>query len=93
MDDHKEITKELLEEWDFSHVNKGKFENIKLKYFVKNGVSLFYNDSPPNNTYFVGYGFMFDGKYYASTFRWISDPKDLKEIYESITGKPIEEPL
>ena len=93
MSDHTEITKELLEEWDFSHVDNGKFENIKLKYYAKNSVLLFYNDSPPYNTYFIGYGFMFNGKYYASTFRWISDPKDLKGIYESITGKLIKEPI
>lgn len=89
------ISKELLKALDFKLCKPKFFENIDLPYYAKDNVLLFFNNSPPNDTFLVGHGFMHKGKYdegvkyYASTMRWINKPKELEEFYSVITGNGI----
>jgi len=70
---------------------KSKFENIVLDYWVHECVCLFFNESPPEDTYLIGYGFTFDGKYYASTFnnQWITEVHTLQNLYFALTGEEL----
>ena len=66
------------------------FDNIDLPYWVKNGVCLFYNESPPENTYLIGQGFSYENLYYAARNRWIDSVHELMNIYFAITGEELE---
>jgi hypothetical protein len=83
------ITKEFLESHGFV-LREPAFENIGLPYWVNNGVLLFFNKSQPFYSFYLGYGFMEVGKYYAATMRWIDKEEQLKAAYLGIIGKPLE---
>ena len=68
-------------------LKEGIFENIVLPYYCRNSVCLFFNGSPPENTFLLGYGFVFDGKYYCATFQWIDTVEPLEVAYPILTGK------
>ena len=87
------ITNKILDELEFGQLQDSRFENINLRYRVKNAICLFTNEQEFNDSYLIGHATMWNGKYYLSTFRWISDIQDLKSIYKAIIGKPIEEPI
>lgn len=87
--DESPLTEENLIKLGFKKCGKSPFENLELDYWAKDAVLLFYNSSPPYNTYKAGYGEMRWGKYYAVTFRWINKVYQAKEIYEAITGEEL----
>lgn len=90
--DLRPLTKEVLNQLGFVLNDKSPFENYNLPYYVYDSVCLFYNDSPPYNTYLIGYGEQRFGKYYATTFRWINNVHDLREIYKAIKGRELTTP-
>jgi len=75
-----ELTEERLEKWDFKKMPP-LFENISLPYWVKDSVCLFFNESPPENTYLTGYGFTHKGVYYAATQEWIKYAHEIQNFY------------
>jgi hypothetical protein len=84
------ITNEYLDSLNFGSNPENTILNISLAYRVKNCICLFYNE-PFAGSWLIGHGYMYDGKYYATTFRWITKKEDLVKIYESIIGKSITE--
>ena len=73
--------------------NKEAFENFNMPYYAKEGVLLFFNTPETQwseNDFYVGYGEMRCGKYYAVAFRWINKRSQLIQIYEAITGREID---
>lgn len=94
--DYKEMTQpiELSEEWlsdkaGFKLIENPEIENVKLKYWAKDALLLFFNESAPFNTYLVGYGFTHEGKYYAATHRWISKVHELQNVYREYRGNEL----
>lgn len=83
------LTSEWLLKFGFTKVNTHSFENIKLKYYCKDAVCLFFNGSPPENTYLTGHGFNLGMEYYASTAKWIDSVHELMNYYYAITGKEL----
>lgn len=84
------ITEELLLKAGFEkNHRKGIFKNINNNYWVNNCVCLFYTETPPENTYLLGYGFMYDGEYYASTSQWIHYFHELQNAFRVFTGKEL----
>lgn len=85
-----DLDDKVLEQLGFEYVESG-IENIKMPYYAKDAVVLFYNPPPslPKNTYYIGFGFSYDGKYYAATFKWINKVEQLRVIYEATTGKKL----
>ena len=93
MSKDKKITTEYLSENGFRQ-NPATFEDLMMPYYVKEGVCLFYNDSRlPNeeHNYLIGYAEMRMGKYYATTFRWISDQEQFETIFLAIQGRNLKE--
>lgn len=91
------LTTGILEELGFKNVGQSKFELYKnLHYWVKNSICLFYN-TPVKTDYqaafLIGYAEQRQGKYIATTFRWIKSEEELTQIYEAITQKKIDEPI
>lgn len=85
------ITNKLLDKLDFGQLQSSSFENISLRYRVKNAICLFTNEREYEDSYLIGHASMHSGKYYLSTFRWIDNFGELKRIYEAITNKPIKD--
>ena len=88
------LTIDILEKLKFKNVEENKFENFEMSYWVKNGICLFYN-TPINTDYqdsfYVGYAEMRQGKYHVTAFRWIDNLEELTKVYEIITQKLITE--
>jgi hypothetical protein len=88
-----ELSNELLISLGFTLITGGSFENIKMPYFCKDAVLLFFNESRTEheyNSFLIGYGFNdFSGKYYAARFKWIKSLGELEAIYNSITNKKL----
>jgi len=87
------ITDKILDELDFAQLQDSLFENISLRYRVKNAICLFTNEQEENDSWLIGHASMHSGKYYLSTFRWIIRVDQLKSIYDSIIGKSIKDPI
>lgn len=88
------LTVKILEELNFRDNKEIVFENIKMPYWVKAGVCLFYNTpikTDHQDSFYIGYGEMREGKYYAVAFRWINSLEELTRIYEAIVLKSISE--
>jgi hypothetical protein len=66
--------------------------NISLAYRVKNCICLFYND-PFSGSWLIGHGYMYDGKYYATTFRWITKKEDLVKSMNQLSVNQLPKPL
>ena len=91
------LTTAILDELGFKDNGQSKFELFEgMSYWVKNSICLFYN-TPINKGYqdsfYIGYAEMRQGKYVAVAFRWIDSVEELTQIYESITRKLITEPI
>lgn len=65
------------------------FENCLNPYWAKDGVVLFFTETPPVNTYLLSVGFTFEGKYFAATSRWISEVHLLQNYYYAHLGKEL----
>jgi len=94
---YTELTTSILNELGFNDNGQSKFELFEgMSYWVKSGVCLFYN-TPVNedfqDSFYIGYAEMRQGKYVAVAFRWINSLEELTQIYEGITRKLITEPI
>ena len=91
------LTTGILEELGFKNVGQNKFDLYeKLHYWVKNGICLFYNTPVKTDyqeSFLIGYAEIRQGKYIATTFKWIDSEEQLTQIYEAIIGKKITEPI
>lgn len=84
------LTREYLDELGFIFNEESPFENIKMKYHVKDSVLLFFNEGEHNkNSFLIGYGECNFGNYIAVTFRWISTKEQLHEIFKAVKGKEL----
>lgn len=84
------LTQELLLESGFKSNEKSPFEFLRMPYYVKKGICLFYNTPVQigeENTFLVGYAEMRGGKYHATTFRWIRTLDELERIYDAVLGR------
>lgn len=86
-----ELTPEWLIKFGFEkrHSDWSPFE-IKMNYWVHECLCLFYNESPPKNTYLVGYADLRMGVYSVVTHRWINTVHDLQNIFHSFRGRELE---
>ena len=91
------LTTDILKELDFKDNGRSKFELFtNMNYWVKDCVCLFYNTPvyPDNqDSFYIGYAEMRQGKYIAVAFRWIDSLEELTEMYESIKQKKITDPI
>jgi hypothetical protein len=72
------------------HLKKDVFSNIKMRYWAKDAILLFYNESQSEYSWLIGYGYStFGGNYHAATFRWIDQEQDLRDIYKAILNKEL----
>lgn len=83
------LSKKYLLSKGFKLHKGNSFINCILPYYAKDAVLLFFNDSPPENIYLIGYRISEKEGYYAANFRWIDKPKQLEEIYKAIIGKKL----
>jgi len=77
----------------FKLVEESQFENLNMSYYVKEGVILLFNNPVTEynkNDFLVGSAEMRCGKYYAVTFRWIKEQKDIIEIFKAVKGKDLD---
>jgi hypothetical protein len=90
------LTTDVLQELGFKNIGQSEFELYdNLHYWIKNGICLFYNTPVKTNyqeSFLIGYAQMRQGKYIATTFKWINSEEQLTQIYEAIIGKKIDEP-
>lgn len=86
------LTKEWLERFKFSLVkaSDSPFLNCGMDYWVKNAVVLFFNESPPENTYLLGFAECRFGVYQCVTRQWIREVHELQNAYSIWTGQEIE---
>jgi len=91
------LTTAILDELGFKDNGQSKFELFEgMSYWVKNSVCLFYNtpiSKDHQDSFYIGYAEMRQGKYVAVAFRWIDSVEELTQIYEAIIGKKIDEPI
>lgn len=85
----KKLTVSFIKKCGFALVKKECHENIKMPYYAKDAVLLFYNESAPKGPFLAGFGFIHNHKYMASTFRWIHTRNELINLYSSLTGKSL----
>lgn len=89
------LTEEWLVKLGFEKVMKpNTFKNHKLPYWAINGVILFFNESPPENTYLACVGdfvsdFKCGGEYIALGRLWITTVHDLQNFYFANVGKEL----
>lgn len=83
------LTSEWLLKFGFEERPKNTFKNIALPYYCLNGVCLFFNESPPDNTYLMGYGFNHSSDYYVATARWVDSVHELQNYYYALTGEEL----
>lgn len=87
------LTPDILEEFNFNNVGPCEFDSYNnFHYWVKNGICLFYNTpikTDYQESFLIGHAEMRQGKYYATTFKWINSEEQLIQIYEAIIGKEI----
>jgi len=91
------LTTGVLQELNFKDIGQSEFELFEnMSYWVKDSICLFYN-TPVNtdwqDSFYIGYAEMRQGKYVAVAFGWIDSVEELTQIYESITRKKINEPI
>lgn len=77
-----ELSEEWLDRAGFKKLEGGNIVNCSLPYWAKDALLLFFNESPPYNTYLVGYGFNIGDQYYAATHRWINSVHELQNVYK-----------
>ncbi len=83
------LTENWLTDFGFELKKVSQFQNINLPYWVENGVCLFFNSSPPKNTYLIGTGFNHLNKYYADTRYWIDSVHELQMFFEHATREKL----
>ena len=77
----------------FKLVEESPFENFNMPYYVKEGLILLFNTPVTEwneSDFLVGSAEMRCGKYYAVSFRWIKEQKDIIEIYKAVKGKDLD---
>ena len=88
------LTTGVLKELNFKNIGKCEFDLFdNMNYWVKNGICLFYNtpiSEDYQDSFYIGYTEMRQGKYVAVVFKWIGSKEALTQIYEAITGVKIE---
>ena len=78
----------------FKLVEDNQFENFNMPYYVRESVMLFFNTPVTEwneKDFYVGYGEMRCGKYYAGAFRWIDKQEQIIEIFKAVTGKELDD--
>jgi len=87
------LTEEWLLKFGFeSCLPCDDFGDLKMPYYAKNGVLLFYNKNRTEHEkydYLIGYGMMRSGKYHVVTFRWIKDVHILQNIYKDFVNEEL----
>jgi hypothetical protein len=85
------LTEEWLIKFGFEKVDVSPFETIKLRYWAKDALLLFFNEPPsqPENTYLVGYGSHIMGVYSVNKSRWIDSVHTLQNVYFGFLGKDL----
>jgi hypothetical protein len=81
------ITQGYLLKYGFSLIEESPFQDMKMKYWVKEGLCLFFNESPPFNTYLVGFADQRFGKYSIVTGEWIKYVHTLQNTFYAFRGK------
>jgi hypothetical protein len=76
------LTEDWLIRFGFEKLPGGNIVNCSLPYWAKDALLLFFNESPPYNTYLIGYGFNIADQYYAATHRWINSVHELQNVYK-----------
>lgn len=84
------LTEDWLLKFGFERVMKSEFKTHQMPYWAKDGVLLFYNESPPFNTYLACYGewisdFKGGGEYICTGKRWIEYVHQLQNLYNALT--------
>lgn len=88
------LTEEWLLKFGFEKHDGNQFKNNTLAYWVKDGVCLFFNESPPENTYLICMGdfisdFKGGGEYVAIGRNWITCVHTLQNFFYANTGKEL----
>lgn len=92
------LSEEWLKKFGFALIDQSPFTEIKLKYWVKNRVCLFFNDPILPETkpsiFLLGFADQRMGVYSVVTLRWIDKVHELQNAY-SLTGEElsISEPI
>lgn len=80
------LTEQWLLMFGFTKHEGNVLKNINLPYWALDAVCLFFNGSPPENTYLIGIGFNVGSDCYAATTRWINTVHDLQNFYYQAKG-------
>lgn len=83
------LTEEWLLKFGFTLVEESPFEEIKMKYWVRNRICLFFNESEPFNTYLLGFADQRFGKYSVVTGNWIEYVHTIQNAFHSLTGEEL----
>lgn len=84
------LTEEWLVRFGFSLIETDiPFERPKMKYWVNDGICLFFNESPPDNTWLVGFADCYFGKYSVVTTDWIYYVHTIQNIYHATKGREL----
>lgn len=83
------LSEEWFKKFDFKLVEESPFEDIKLKYWVKNRICLFFNDSPPYNVYLLGFADQRFGKYSVVTGDWIEHVHVLQNAFYALNNEEL----
>lgn len=83
------LTEEWLLKFGVTKHEGNALKNISLPYWALDAVCLFFNGSPPENTYLVGVGFNVGPDYYAATTRWINTVHELQNFYYQAKGSEL----
>jgi hypothetical protein len=85
-----DLTEDWLKKFGFKKIEESPFtEDISLKYWVNNRVCLFFNESPPEDTWLIGWADQRFGKYSVVTGRWIHHVHELMNIHFALTGEEL----
>jgi hypothetical protein len=87
------LTEEWLLKFGFALCPACKdFERLKMPYYAKEGVLLFFNEHRTTyelSDYYIGFGEMRGGEYSAVAFRWIEYVHQLQNLYFALTGEEL----
>lgn len=76
--DMKELNEEYLLKQGFQRLQDSVFDDINLRYYVRNGFCLFSNEQEGNDSLLIGFAGMTNGKYKVVTHKWIHFIEELK---------------
>lgn len=72
------IDRQYLLKKGFADLQESIFDDMTLRYYVRNGLCLFTNEQEGNDSFLIGFGAMRTGKYKVVTHKWINTKKELK---------------